>query len=169
MTMNVRDLMPWSRGDQERNAVTRSGAMNPIVSLHREMNRLFDDMFHGFGGTRAWGNRADWPSMDVEEDDKEYRVTAELPGMEERDLEVLLQDGVLTLRGEKKATESRNRTFSECFHGRFERQLALGSEIEDGKVSATFRNGVLTVTIPKSAQAVERTRRIPINAGSKAH
>jgi HSP20 family protein len=167
--MNVRDLMPWSRGDRERNAVAGSGAMNPIVSLHREMNRLFDDMFHGLGDNRPGGGRAGWPSMDVEEDDKEYRVTAELPGMEERDLEVLLQDGVLTLRGEKKATESRNRTFTERFYGRFERQLTLGSDIEEDKVSATFRNGVLTVMIPKSAQAIERTRRIPINTGSKAH
>lgn len=167
--MNVRDLMPWSRSDRERNAVTRSGSMSPFLSLHQEMDRLFDDMFQGLDDSRAWGNRPGWPSMDVEESDREYRVTAELPGMEERDLEVLLQDGVLTLRGEKKVNESRNPTFSECFYGRFERQLALGRDIEDGKVSATFRNGVLTVTIPKSAQAIEATRRIPIDTGSKSH
>jgi HSP20 family protein len=58
-TMNVRDLMPWSRGDRERTAVNRSGAMTPLVSLHREMSRLFDDMFHGFDEGRVWGNRAD--------------------------------------------------------------------------------------------------------------
>jgi len=99
--MNVRDLVPWSRPDRERNASGRSESINPVLSLHREMNRLFDDVFRGFENS-PFGARQSWPSMDVEESDKEYRVTAELPGMEERDIEVLLQDGILTLRGEKK-------------------------------------------------------------------
>ena len=111
-----------------------------------------------------------WPSVDVEETDKEYRVTAELAGIEERDIEVLLDEGILTLRGEKKIDkESANRTFSERCYGRFERQLPLDRDIDDGAVSATFRNGVLTVTVPKSARSIERTKRIPINVGSKSH
>ena len=108
--------------------------------------------------------------MDVEETDKNYRVTAELPGMEEGDVEVLLQDGILTIRGEKKLeNESQNRTFSELFHGRFERRLSFDRDVDEEGVSATFKNGVLTVTVPKAAQAVERTKRIPINAAGKAH
>src|SRR5260221_409873 len=113
-TMNVRDLVPWSRGDRERSPATRSDALHPVLSLHREMNRLFDDMFRGFDDSRLFAGRSGWPSMDVEETDKEYRVTAELPGLEERDVEVLLQDGLLTVRGEKKLeSENRNRTYSE--------------------------------------------------------
>jgi HSP20 family protein len=168
--MNVRDLVPWSRGDRERSPVTRSDSLSPVLSLHRQMNRLFDDVFRGFDDPRLWGGRGGWPSVDVEETEKEYRVTAELPGLEERDVEVLLQDGLLTVHGEKKLeTEARNRSYSERFYGRFERQITLDRDVDDGAVNATFKNGVLTVTVPKNARAVERTKRIPINAGGKAH
>jgi HSP20 family protein len=168
--MNVRDLVPWSRGDRERSPATRSDSLSPVLSLHRQMNRLFDDVFRGFDDPRLWGGRGGWPSVDVEETEKEYRVTAELPGLEERDVEVLLQDGLLTVRGEKKLeTEARNRSYSERFYGRFERQITLDRDVDDGAVNATFKNGVLTVTVPKNARAVERTKRIPINAGGKAH
>ncbi len=164
--MNVRDLVPWARGDRERRPTTRSDSISPVVSLHREMNRLFDDVFRDFDDSRLFGGRSGWPSMDVEESEKEYRVTAELPGLEERDVEVLLQDGLLTVRGEKKVeTENRNRTYSERFYGRFERQISLDRDIDESEVNATFKNGVLTVTVPKSASAVERSKRIPINAG----
>ncbi len=168
--MNVRDLVPWSRGDRERSPGTRSEAISPVLSLHREMNRLFDDVFRGFENSPFWGNRNAWPSVDVEESDKDYRVTAELAGLEERDIEVLLQEGILTLRGEKKIDKaSGNTTFSERYYGRFERQISLERDIDENGVSATFRNGILTVTIPKSAQSIERTKRIPVNAGSKSH
>jgi HSP20 family protein len=167
--MNVRDLVPWSRGDRERSPAARSESISPVMNLHREMNRLFDDMFRGFDDSRFFGGRSRWPSLDVEETDKEYRVTAELPGLEERDVEVLLQDGLLTVRGEKRIeSENRNRTHSERFYGRFERQISLDRDVDQNAVSANFKNGVLTVTVPKDAQAVERTKRIPINAGSNA-
>lgn len=171
--MNVRDLVPWSRGDRERSPAARSDSLNPFMSLHREMNRLFDDVFRGFDDSRLFAGRSGWPSVDVEETEKECRVTAELPGLEERDVEVLLQDGLLTIRGEKRLeSENRNRTYSERFYGRFERQIPLDRDVDDSAVNATFKNGVLTVTVPKSARAVERSKRIPINAGKtegKAH
>jgi len=167
--MNVRDLVPWVKGDRERTSA-QSGSLGSMVSLHREMNRLFDDMFRGFDATGFFGGRGIWPSTDVEETDKEYRITAELPGLEERDVEVLLQDGVLTVRGEKKSeSESRSRTHSERFYGRFERQIPLALDADDTAVSAAFKDGVLTVTVPKSAQAVERSKRIPINTAEKKH
>ena len=163
--MNVRDLVPWSRGDRERSLATRSDFTSPVLSLHREVNRFFDDVFRSFDGSRLWGGRGAWPSVDVDETDKEYQVTAELPGLEERDVEVLLQDGLLTLRGEKKIeTESRNRSYSERFYGRFERQIALDRDVDESAVKATFKNGVLTVTVPKNARAIERRKRIPINS-----
>lgn len=167
--MNVRDLVPWSRGDRERSPAARSESYSPVMNLHREMNRLFDDMLRSFDDSRFFGGRGGWPSLDVEETDQEYRVTAELPGLEERDVEVLLQDGLLTVRGEKKIeSESRNPTYSERFYGRFERQISLDRDVDEDAVSATFKNGVLTVTVPKSARAAERTKRIPINAGGKS-
>jgi len=163
--MNVRDLVPWSRGDRERSPAIRSDSLHPVLNLHREMNRLFDDVFRTFDDYRLFAGPSGWPSLDVEETDNEYRVTAELPGLEERDVEVLLQDGLLTVRGEKKVdSENRNRTDSERFYGRFERRISLDRDVDEAAVSATFKNGILQVTVPKSARAVERSKRIPINA-----
>ncbi len=162
--MNVRDLVPWGRGDRERSPAGGSEALNPILSLHRDMNRLFDDVFRGFTESPLLGRRGGWPTVDVEETDKVFKVTAELPGLEERDLEVLLQDGVLTFRGEKKIeSENGNRVYAERFYGRFERQVTLDRDVDENAVSAAFKNGILTVTVPKSARAVERMKRIPIN------
>jgi HSP20 family protein len=168
--MNVRDLVPWSRGGRERTPGIRSETSNPVLSLHREMNRLFDDIFRDFGASSSGAGRIAWPSVDVEESEKEYRVTAELPGLDERDVEVLFQNGVLIIRGEKKPEkEGGNRILIERYYGRFERQIALDREIDESAIRAVFRNGVLTVTIPLSTQALERTKRIPINSATKTH
>jgi HSP20 family protein len=126
------------------------------------VNRLFEEAFRGFGDSPFFSGRG-WPSMDVEETDKEFRVSAELPGLDEKDVEVLLHDGVLTLRGEKKLeSEDRNRSYSERFYGRFERQVSLDRDVDEGAVKATFKKGILTVTVPKNAKALERSKRIPI-------
>jgi HSP20 family protein len=133
------------------------------------MNRLFDDVFRGFdiapfGSFGGMGRMAGWPSVEVSETDKDIRVSAELPGLEEKDVEVLMSDGVLTIRGEKRSeVEDKSRAFSERTYGRFERRIPLGWEVEEDKVNASFRNGVLTVTMPKSAKAAAKARRIAIN------
>ncbi len=162
----LRDLIPWSRG---RDVTVRRGEeANPFLALHREMNRLFDDVFRGFEGLPGFagltGRGVTWPSLEVSETDKEIRISAELPGLEEKDVEVLLGDGVLTLRGEKKSeSEDKERHFSERYYGRFERRIALPAEVEADQVQASFRNGVLSVTLPKSAKAQEHVKRIPVN------
>jgi HSP20 family protein len=171
IVMNVRDLVPWTRAnDRDRNLpVAQEAAASPLFTLHREMNRLFDDVFRGFDTPSLWGGRAAWPQIEVQDADSEYRVTAELPGLEEKDVEVLFEDGVLILRGEKRAeTEDRSRAFSERVYGRFERRLALG-DVDEDRIQARFRNGVLTVTAPKSEQSQSRVKRIPINAGATSH
>lgn len=169
--MNTRDLIPASRNDHDLSRNVRSESLSPMMNLSREMNRLFDNMYRGFDDARMWGSRhVDWPKIDVEETDKNYRVTAELPGMDEKDVEVLLQDGLLTIRGEKKIeNESQDRTLSERFYGRFERQLSFDRDVDPAGVNAVFKNGLLTVTVPRTAQAIERSKRIPINATGKAH
>ncbi len=124
--MNVRDLIPWNRnGGNQLPTAFRDGDRDPFLSLHREVNRLFDDVFRGFGlpavGTvPAFGGG--WPSVEISDNEKEIRVTAEVPGLDEKDIEVLLDDGVLTLKGEKRSeVEDKDRQFSERFYGRFER------------------------------------------------
>ncbi len=169
--MNVHDLVPWSRSsDRGRNLpAAQDAATSPLFTLHREMNRLFDDVFRGFDSPALRGGHVTWPQLEVQDADSEYRVTAELPGLEEKDVEVLLEDGVLILRGEKRAeTEDRSRAFSERVYGRFERRLALG-DIDEDRLQARFRNGVLTVIAPKSEQSQSRVKRIPINAGMTSH
>ena len=160
--MAMRDLVPWGRG---REVATRRGEeFNPFLTLHREMNRLFDDAFRSFDAPALFGGMPSWPSIEVTETDKELRVSAELPGLEEKDVEVLLADGALTIRGERKSeVNDEERHFSERFYGSFERRIPVDWEVEPDKVKANFKNGVLKVAIPKSAKAQQKSRRIPIN------
>lgn len=165
--MSMRDLIPWGRSSQ---APTYYRGQDPFAALHREMDRIFDDMFRGFGAPAPFGRVAgwsSWPTVEVSETDGEMLVTAEVPGLDEKDIEVLLKDGVLTLRGEKKSeTEDKDRQFSERYYGRFERSISLGAEVDEEKVSAKFKNGVLTVSLPKAQEAQGSAKRIAINGGS---
>jgi HSP20 family protein len=167
--MSVRDLIPWNRNNGNQvPGLFRDGDRDPFLSLHREVNRLFDDAFRGFGsnlpsfgGASAFGSG--WPSVEISDGEKELKVTAEVAGLEEKDIEVLLDDGVLTLKGEKRSeTEDKDRQFSERYYGRFERSIPLGYEVEPDQVDARFRNGVLTVTLPKTEKAQSQVKRIAI-------
>jgi len=168
--MNMRDLIPWARNQQMAPGRYREES-DPFMTLHREMNRLFDDVLRGFdmapfgGGT----NRpAGWPRMEVVETDKEVRVSAELPGLEDKDVEVLMQDGVLTIRGERKSEiDDKERTFSERYYGRFERRIPMAWDVDEDKIEASFGNGVLTVTLPKSAENRPPVKRIAINRATE--
>ena len=172
--MSVRDLIPWSRNSNRTPAAYRD--VDPFMALHSEVNRLFDDVFRGFdlpsfGRFATWPSSRssawsmNWPNVEITEGDKEFRVIAEVPGLEEKDMEILLDDGVLTLRGEKKSeAEEKERQFSERFYGRFERRIPLGPEVEEDRVAANFKNGVLTVTLPKTERAQSKAKRIAINA-----
>ena len=92
-------------------------------------------------------------------------MTAEVPGLEDKDIEVLLGDGVLTLKGEKRSeTEDKDKQFSERFYGRFERRIPLSCEVQEDKADAQFRNGVLTVSLPKSERAQSQVKRIAIKS-----
>ena len=168
--MPIKDLIPWNRGDRNELAVRRNDeATNPFLTLHREMNRLFDDAFRGFDlrlpslGERQFGGGFGWPNLEVSEGSNEVKVTAELPGLEEKDVDIHLADGVLTISGEKKTeTEDKERLFSERYYGRFERRIPV-DDIDADKVKASFKNGVLTITLPRLPAAKTNIRRIAIN------
>ena len=131
--MAIRDLIPWNRGRDV--TVTRGDEINPFLTLHREMNRLFDDVFRGFDlASSGIGERPfdrgmfdrsmGWPNIEVSETGNEVKVTAELPGLDEKDVDIRLSDGVLVISGEKKTeTEDKDRLFSERTYGRFERRI----------------------------------------------
>jgi len=169
--MAFRDLIPWSRQDNRLPVPVRveqeqDARMLSLLYFHREVNRLFDDVFRGFG-VPAFGEAdrgSSWPRVELAETDKELRITAELPGLDEKDIEIDIQDGALTLRGEKRAeVEDKDRGYSERSYGRFERRIGLPGGINRDHVSATFENGVLIVTLPRTEAANENVRRIPIH------
>lgn len=163
----ARDLTPWGRRDSRQPAYGGRQEGGPLLSFRQEMDRLFDDLLQGWNLPSLAGGGRDWPSLEVKETDNEIRVTAELPGMSEKDVELSVEDGVLAIRGERhQETDDKARGYSERYYGRFERRLALPRGIEPDKAAARFEHGELTVTIPKGPQA-ERGRRIPINAGTR--
>ncbi|WP_167108802.1 Hsp20/alpha crystallin family protein [Sphingomonas oligoaromativorans] len=167
--MTVRDLIPWSRQENRlpvQVTSERRADSNPLLSLHREVNRLFDDVFRGFGMPSFSGidAGAEWPQIELAETEKELRIIAELPGLDEKDIDIEVEEGALTIRGEKKAeVEDRERGYSERSYGRFERRIGLPRGIDRDKTSATFRNCVLVVTLPRTEAANENVRRIPIH------
>jgi len=163
--MNMRDIVPWARGGSRSPAAFGGESGGPFAVLRQEVDRLFDETLRRFGmPASGFGG---WPSVEVSETEKEIRASFEVPGVAEKDIEVLFEDGELVVRGEKRAeTEDKERRFTERAYGRFERRIALGQEVEQDGIRAEFRNGVLTVTMPKSAQAEQRGRRIPVNAAA---
>ena len=101
--------------------------------------------------------------MEVREDDRNLYVEAELPGIDEKDVEVVLVDNMLTIRGEKRVEQSdAKQHWSERYFGMFERQIPLTADVDGDNVKASFKQGVLRVEIPKTPDAQQRTRRIPV-------
>ncbi len=164
--MNMRSLIP-SRRNTEVASPARYEETSPFLSLHRQMNRLFDDFFRDFDLPARGGWQASWPNVELEEGDKEYKVIAELPGLDDKDVNVELRQGVLTIKGEKREEKNGSRNggrYSERFFGAFERSFDLGPDVDPDKVNAEFRKGMLTVTVGKRPDAQTQTKRIPVKA-----
>src|SRR5260370_38369660 len=124
--MNMRNLIPGGRKSSQVPMLYKDEQASPFLALHREMNRLFDDTIRSFDMSSMFGRTASWPSVEISETDKEYRVSADVPGLEEKDVEVLFSDGVLTIRGARNSwVEDKERQFSEGFYARCERRSLL--------------------------------------------
>ena len=167
----MRDLIPWARG---RDVAAGRVAEHPLMSFQREVDRLFEDVWRNFDvPILGRGERATTmisPRVELKEKENEILVLVELPGLKEQDVEITLTDNVLSIRGEKKLEKTEKEegyTYSERSYGSFERRIPIEAEILSDKVSARFADGVLTVTLPKSAEAKPQVRRIPIG-GEKA-
>lgn len=161
----TRNIMPWRKNRETSLAREEE---RPLVELHQRMNELFDSFFEGWGLTSQAPAAQPWslsPRIDVSETDDEVRVAAELPGMDEKDIEVTLENGLLTIRGHKKQEKEekkRNYHLVECSYGEFHRAVPLPVTVDEGKTRASFKKGVLTVTVPKTAEAKSRQRKIDI-------
>jgi len=158
-------------------------ATHPIMGLRTEIDHMFDrflgswpnlwrgrgrgrDLDLDFDPFRSWGEN--WmlsPSVDVSETEQDYEIAAELPGLNTKDIELTLNDNVLTLKGEKKEErEEKNKNYrlSERSYGSFQRSFTLPADVDAEKINTAFSKGVLTITLPKSEQAKAKTRKIEV-------
>ena len=141
----------------------------PFADMGAELNRLRQDMERVFGRFDSGNGGAGpgYPLLNVWEDSGSLHVEAELPGMDENDIDLTIADGVLILSGEKKEEQERNEKgvrLSERRYGAFERRFALPADANDAKVSATFKKGVLSIMVPKDEKAQDRARKIEIHS-----
>jgi HSP20 family protein len=152
---------------------------HPFDSLRREIDRLFDDFGEGWRAPfrRAladfeplWSRKLAWgtaPAVDIVESDKAYEITAELPGMDEKNIEVNVASGGLTIKGEKreeKEEKKKDYCLSERHYGSFERYFRLPEGVDADKIEASFKKGVLTVMLPKKPEAQKPTKKIDVKA-----
>jgi len=163
----IRSIMPWKKNRETSLAREED---SPLVELHQRMNDLFDSFFEGWGLPGLAPAGKPWalsPRVDVSETDDEVRVAAELPGMDEKDIEVTVENGLLTLRGQQKQEheeKKRNYHLVERSYGEFHRTIALPGGVDETRTKASFKKGVLTVIVPKTAEAKSRQRKIEIEA-----
>jgi len=164
----------------KRSAPVPAPANDTWQSFRTEMERLFDRFGFGMKPFRSWLDmepalqfrttfEMPSPAIDIVEDAKGYRLTAELPGMAEKDVELIVSGDSLTLKGEKKQETERkekNYSLSERSYGSFERTFTLPEGVDRDKISADFGKGVLTVTLPKTPAAVAEPKKIEVKAAA---
>jgi len=183
--MSLKSILPWKKDGKklpiQRDADIVDNTEYPLLSLQNEMNRLFDDFWRNpfsmrpfdafdrmwpstIGGSTLSGFN---PNVDISETDKEIKLEAELPGLDEKDIEISISEDVLTIKGEKRQENERkdsNYYFAERSYGMFTRQFALPNAVDENKIEATFKKGVLTVTMPKRPEVVEQRKRIAVKS-----
>jgi HSP20 family protein len=168
--------------EQKAERASALQAWRPFESLRREVDRLFEDFDRGFwtspfrrpifGIEPFWQREEAWgaaPSVDIVEKNNAYEVTAELPGMDEKNIEVKLVDGGLTIKGEKqeeKEEKKKNYYLHERQYGSFERCFTVPEGVDTNKIEATFKKGVLTVTLPKKPEAIKPEKKIEVKAAA---
>ncbi|HBH62546.1 MAG TPA: molecular chaperone [Nitrospiraceae bacterium] len=160
--MTIRNLVPFGK----KSVPVKREEENPFALLRREMDSLFDNFFRGFDIEPFEGRMGVFsPRVDVTENDKEIKISAELPGMDEKDIDVSLQNDMLVIKGEKKEEkEDKGKDYyrMERSYGSFTRTIPLPVEVETDKVEAKFKKGVLSIRLPKTAKAVDETKKIAV-------
>ena len=163
--MQIKDLIPWARKDGAPDA--KSSEDNPIATLQREMNHVFENFWNRVGQFEwPWGS--DEAKSDMVETDKAIEVSIELPGMEMKDIEVTVNDDMLTVKGEKKIerqVEKKGYYLSERSYGAIYRTIPLPPGVDGEKAQASFKNGVLTIKLPQTPEAQAKIKRIDVKNG----
>jgi HSP20 family protein len=160
--MQIKDLLPWARKD----AAEAKDESNPVAAFQRDMNRAFENFWNQAGRPFAGLSLGEGlPRSDVVETEDGVEVTVELPGLDEKDIEVTLTDDALTVRGEKKVErkdEKKGYFISERSYGAVYRSIPLPPGVDSDRADATFRNGVLTVRLPQNPDAKARAKKIAV-------
>lgn len=162
--MAIRNIIPWKRDEDNRLALRRD-RRDTTLSLRDQMDRLFDGFLGSSFDLVPFDTRAFSPQMDVSENDKEIKVSIELPGLEEEDVQVSLTQHGLTINGEKKAEKEdkgQNYYRLERSYGSFSRNIPLPEGIDEDKIEAVFKKGVLHITLPKTAEYHATNKRIQV-------
>jgi HSP20 family protein len=192
-TMATERNVPVSKGAAKAASAPSGGSAggaveNPLVTLRSEVDRLFDDFVRGWPSLMSFPSRLFSfepfrraaepigsgfgtlvPKVDVSESDSGYEIEAELPGLEGKDIDVTVSDGVLTIKGQKKLEREEKKKdyyLSERSYGSFQRAFELPSGVDIYKIAASFEKGVLSVSLPKSGEAKAKERKIEIKAKS---
>lgn len=161
-----------SLSDRSLKPITSSREGDLFLTLHREINNFLNDFWKRPMLKSSFplsdSDRMILPDINVTENEKAFQVTAELPGMEEKDIKIELHNNLLTLKGEKKvekAEKGTNYCVSERSTGFFHRNIQLPAKVNEDKVEAIVKNGVLTIILPKSEQSAAQTKKIEIKKG----
>ncbi len=159
------------RSERSHLPAFRSEKGSPFMALQQEMNRLFDRFFgreaEPFYPMEEMGFPTAYPQMDVKETDKAIKIAVELPGMDEKDIQVSISGNSLTIKGEKKEEkEEREGSYvrMERRYGSFNRVVPLPDEVDKNKAEASFKNGLLEIELPKSEKAAAQKKKIEIKA-----
>jgi HSP20 family protein len=151
----------------------------PLSSFFSELDQVFSNSFRNFGlpGIADFDNLLDMqdmfiPNIDIASNDNEYSITVEVPGMDEKDINLdISEDGILCISGEKRSDNQdrrRDAERTECSYGAFERILSLPDDVDLSNIQANFRNGVLNITCPRTGESRNVSRQIPINSDRRA-
>ena len=168
--MEIKDLAPWNWGKED--VPVRREDDDRVQSLQTDLNRAFDNFWRsfptpGFPSVFGGGWNLNTPRVDVSETDDEVEISVELPGLSEEDIDVSMTADTLRIKGEKrteKEEKKRDYFISERTHGSFQRVIPLPVGLDQEHVKATFRNGVLTVMVPKSEEARAEVRKIDVKS-----
>jgi HSP20 family protein len=164
----MKGIVPWRRNQES--ALSTSNA-DPFELLHREVDELFDRFAGGMFGTAPWRSSEGAsvarhePRVDFTETDKAYELSAELPGVEEKDLNLTIDENILTIKAEQSHQEERkekNYHIMERSSGSYQRTLQIPGDVDHDKIKAKFKNGVLSLTLPKNPELSSKKRTIAI-------
>lgn len=163
----IGELMPWRK---KENAVSKAPQTSPFDKLQKQMNELFDGFFDDFGkhSLIKGKNGREFmfsPHFDVAETENSIEVSAELAGMDEKDINVSLDNNVLTIKGEKKEEKEEKKKdyhVSERCYGSFERSFSLPDGLDENNIKAKFNKGILHVIMPKTEKAKAKSKKIQV-------